>query len=212
MLRGVTVFCKPLWTAPEVAEGRKPDRRADLYALGLLFWYLLSGRNPEGDLDSPSPSLPPPSTFNPEVSASLDESVMKAVHPNPDRRFQTAQEFQEILAPLMPEGYQGSKELARLVVGYQLVRENDYFAALVAGARPLLDQISPTRISFSKRKALLVASISTVAILAIGLPLLLGGKVNQHAVLALGTMQLGADEPLDGATHCGVARGLEPRH
>ena len=174
------VVGKPLWTAPEVAEGAKPDRRADLYALGMLFWHLLCGQTPEGHLDETHPTLPPPSTFNPEVAPHLDRIVAKALDPNPNHRFQTAQEFLHLVTPLIPDGYQGAKELARLVVGYDLVREMDYFNARVAEARPLLEQICPTPKPFSIWKVFLIAIISAAAALAIGSYLLLGSRSTTH--------------------------------
>ena len=178
------VVGKPLWTAPEVAEGAKPDRRADLYALGLLSWYLLSGRNPEGYLDETHPSLPPPSTFNPEVSPDLDGIVAKALNPDPNHRFQTAQEVLQTVTPLIPNAYQGAKELARLVVGYQPVRELDYFNAMIAATRPLLDQIYPTPKLFPRRKVFLIAIISAAAAPAIGFLLFPGSHLKHHSVAA----------------------------
>jgi serine/threonine protein kinase len=175
------VVGKPLWTAPEVAEGAKPDRRADLYALGMLLWHLLCGETPEGHLDLEKSSLPPPSTLNSEVSAQVDAIVAKALHPNPKHRFQTAQELLHVVTPLIPGGYQGAKELARLVVGYDLVREMDYFNARVAEARPLLDQICRAPKPFPRRKVFLIAIISAVAALTIGFLLFLGNHVHSVA-------------------------------
>jgi serine/threonine protein kinase len=159
---------KPLWTAPEVAEGMKPDRRADLYALGLLFWHLLSGRNPESAINIETHALPPPSTLNPEVSAHLDGIVRKALRQDPNHRFQSAEEFLREVIPLIPKGYQGTKELAHLVVGYDLTRAMDYFNARVAKARPLLEQVASDRLPLLKLKRLIVAIASIAFFLAIG--------------------------------------------
>jgi serine/threonine protein kinase len=175
------VVGKPLWTAPEVAEGAKPDHRADLYALGMLSWYLFSGHNPEGFLDETHPSLPSPSRFNPEVSAHIDAIVAKALHPNPKQRFQTAQELLDVVSPLIPEGYQGAKELARLVVGYQPVLELDYLNAMIAATRPLLDQICPAPKPFARRKVFPIAILLVAAAFAIGTAVLLRAKSRQHS-------------------------------
>jgi serine/threonine-protein kinase len=180
------VVGKPLWTAPEVAGGAKPDRRADLYALGMLFWHLLCGENPEGHLDIEKPSLPSPSTLNSEVSAHIDAIVAKALHSNPKHRFQTAQELLDVVSPLIPEGYQGPKELARLVVGYDVVREMEYFNARVAEARPLLEQACPTPKPFSRRKVFLIAIISAIAALALGFLLFPGSHVHSVAAITPG--------------------------
>jgi serine/threonine protein kinase len=135
------VVGKELWTAPEVAHGTKPDRRTDLYALGLLAWYLLSGRDPSEQLDTPyNPTrvLPPPSTFHPEVPPELDAVVLKAVQPHPDRRFQTAEDFRQAISPFIPPAFTGPAELAKLVRRHQLTNEDEFFTALVDHARPLL--------------------------------------------------------------------------
>jgi hypothetical protein len=162
------VVGKPLWTAPEVVTGDKPDRRADLYALGLLFWHLLTGHDPTGHLAQVIAPLPPPSEFNPEVSARLDEIVTKAVHADPNRRFQTAAEFLGVVTPLIPEGHQGSKELAHQLFRYHSAVGDEGFAYDVARARPLLEQVETPR---SRRKIVLLSLLSTVAVVAVGFPL-----------------------------------------
>jgi len=43
----------PAFMAPEVIEGRGPDPRADIYALGLVLYYCLTGKNPWAHLTSP---------------------------------------------------------------------------------------------------------------------------------------------------------------
>eukprot|EP01129_Flabellula_baltica_P005270 TRINITY_DN1893_c0_g1_i4.p1 TRINITY_DN1893_c0_g1~~TRINITY_DN1893_c0_g1_i4.p1 ORF type:complete len:611 (+),score=110.94 TRINITY_DN1893_c0_g1_i4:385-2217(+) len=42
----MTVVGTPVWMAPEVSKGDPYDERADIYSMGLLFWSLVSGRNP----------------------------------------------------------------------------------------------------------------------------------------------------------------------
>ena len=162
------VVGKPLWTAPEVVTGDKPDRRADLYALGLLFWHLLTGHDPTSHLAQVIAPLPPPSEFNPEVSAQLDEIVTKAVHADPNRRFQTAAEFIGVVTTLIPEGYLGSKELAHQIFRYHSALADEAFDEDIARARPLLEQAEPPR---SMRKMVLVLTLSAAAAIALGIPL-----------------------------------------
>ena len=150
---------KQFWTAPEVVNGQRVDRRADLYALGLLFWYLLSGRDPEGQPDGAGAVLSPPSAFNPEVSANLDEIVIKAIHPNPNRRFQTAAEFLDAVTPLIPAGYDGAKELTHQVFRYESALKKDAIASDVARARSLLEPATSTSGSVWKHKPLLFSAL-----------------------------------------------------
>jgi serine/threonine-protein kinase len=43
----------PAFSAPEVITGREPDSRADIYALGMVMYYCLAGRNPWEDMTNP---------------------------------------------------------------------------------------------------------------------------------------------------------------
>jgi serine/threonine-protein kinase len=43
----------PAFMPPELIEGREPDPRADIYALGLVLYYCLAGRSPWENLASP---------------------------------------------------------------------------------------------------------------------------------------------------------------
>ena len=54
------------YVPPEAWEGEKVDHRADVFALGVVLWEVLTGRRAE---EAPEPSLPDPSTLNPEVHA-----------------------------------------------------------------------------------------------------------------------------------------------
>ena len=165
------VVGKPLWTAPEVVTGDKPDRRADLYALGLLFWHLLTGNDPTSYLAKVIAPLPPPSEVNPDVPAQLDKIVVKAVHADPNRRFQTAAEFLGVVTPLIPEGYQGSKELAYQLFRYHSDLRDKAFANDITRARPLLEEAEPPR---SKHKMVLVSLLCTASAIAIGIPIVHG--------------------------------------
>ena len=133
------VVGKPLWTAPEVRQGYKPDRRTDLYALGLLYWSVLTGEDPADHLDEKlDAQLPAPSTFRQDIPVDLEKLLLHSVHVHPQRRFQTADSFRNAIAPFLPSGYNGAGELAALVRRHQLTSEDHYFAELVKRARPLL--------------------------------------------------------------------------
>ncbi len=84
------------YVAPEYLAG-KLDARADLWALGVVMYELLTSRRL---FDAPDPfetmtrvrklPIPRPSLANPRVSAELDGLVMKALERDPRRRWQTA--------------------------------------------------------------------------------------------------------------------------
>lgn len=145
---------KPNWTAPDLARGGKLDRRADLYSLGLLYWYLLSGKDPGAfvaDSSEANERFPPPSDFNPEIPPELDRTVAKAINADPEFRFQRAEDFQQVVSHFIPTAFLGERQVATLLSRYSPVRKDEVLASLVAGARPLLDRaVTPSQIEPAK--------------------------------------------------------------
>jgi hypothetical protein len=90
------------YAAPEVFAGRRPDARADVYALGVTLYFALVGRLP----DSASPHLPPEPAeagFHPrqrraEVPAWLNAIVADATRANAADRLPTARSLGDALA------------------------------------------------------------------------------------------------------------------
>ena len=100
----------PDFMAPEQAQGKHVDARADIYSLGACAYSLLTGRPPfvganEYDViykqlnEDPAP----PSEVHPagHIPSWLDHAVLKAMRKDPDTRYQTMKEF---LAALEAEG------------------------------------------------------------------------------------------------------------
>ena len=87
------VVGKANWTAPEIFHGAKLDRRADIYGLGLLYWHILTHRDP-GDTQSnrtaTNDKLLPASAFVLDATPELDRVVARAMDANPEFRFQSA--------------------------------------------------------------------------------------------------------------------------
>ncbi len=88
----------PLFMAPEQATGdHEPDARSDIYALGAVAYYLLTGR-PPFDVDKPLKVLvalaheipAPPHEINADVPADISQVVMRCLAKSPDDRYQTA--------------------------------------------------------------------------------------------------------------------------
>jgi serine/threonine-protein kinase len=84
------------YMAPEYLEGQL-DLRADLFGLGVIAHELLTGRplfHAKGDLDTVMllRELPiePPSRWNPDVPADLDDIVLTALQRTPELRWQNA--------------------------------------------------------------------------------------------------------------------------
>lgn len=86
-----------MYMSPEQIKGEQPDRRTDIYSLGVTLFEMVSGHPPfEADsamtlmmmhVNDPVPDL---RRINPEVPDGLVGIINKALAKNPDERYQTA--------------------------------------------------------------------------------------------------------------------------
>lgn len=83
--------CTPAYAAPERWAGAPGGPRADLYALGCLFFQLLSGRTPFGlaDPEHGHRAEPVPPLRVPGLPAELDTVLATAMAKDPDDRYPT---------------------------------------------------------------------------------------------------------------------------
>jgi serine/threonine-protein kinase len=94
--------------APEMALGETVDGRADLYALGCVAYFLLSGQlvfeAPSGlqviAKHMQEPPVPPSSRTELELSPQLEQVVLACLAKRPDDRPQTAAELDRMLAEI----------------------------------------------------------------------------------------------------------------
>jgi serine/threonine-protein kinase len=93
-----TITGSPLFMSPEQAVGdREPDARSDIYALGTVLYFLLTGRPPFED-EKPMKVLiahahqapTPPSQVNGDVPDDVDLVVMRCLQKSAADRFQSA--------------------------------------------------------------------------------------------------------------------------
>jgi serine/threonine-protein kinase len=98
------VIGSPKYMAPEQILGRKVDERADIYALGVMMYEMLTGIPPysRGDhmavmYQHVQGKARAPQEINPSLSANLAEVVVKAMAVDKAKRFQTMEEYRGAL-------------------------------------------------------------------------------------------------------------------
>jgi len=90
----------PAYISPEQAQAAPVDQRSDIYSLGIILYEMVTGGVPF-TADTPlaiilkhiSDPLPPPSLIKPDVPASIERVILKALEKHPADRFSTAEEF-----------------------------------------------------------------------------------------------------------------------
>ena len=99
-----TVLYTPKYAAPEQLLPSKfggvVDKRADLYAVGVVLYEMLTGRAPfngetpaeiSGEQITSAP--PSPSVIRTDIPAPLSQVLLKCLQPNPSHRYQTPQDL-----------------------------------------------------------------------------------------------------------------------
>ena len=93
------------YLSPEAASGREVDRRADIFAIGILLWELFTGRRLfYGDTDYQTVELvrqariPSVAALNPDVDPELEALVRKSLARDPDDRYQEAADLGDALS------------------------------------------------------------------------------------------------------------------
>jgi tetratricopeptide (TPR) repeat protein len=97
-----TLLMTPEFASPEQARGEPATTQTDVYGLGGVLYFLLTGQ-PTHRLDDFSPgdlrqaiceTAPrQPSQWRPELKGDLENILLKALHPEPGRRYRSAREL-----------------------------------------------------------------------------------------------------------------------
>lgn len=105
----------PVWMSPEQCRGHEINERSDLYSVGAILFYLVTGRAPftTGSIyhvlnqvlsdKPPSPSTIRESLKKPRLSKSFEKAIRIALSKDPKERFVDANHFQAFLDRETPQ-------------------------------------------------------------------------------------------------------------
>ncbi len=96
----------PAYMAPEqVKHPADVDHRADIYSLGVVFYQMLTGDFPSGQIQPPSSKV--------QIDVRLDAVVLQALEKEPNRRYQHASEVKTAVETIVgkPSSHSGAPEV-----------------------------------------------------------------------------------------------------
>lgn len=145
------------YLAPEQIHRKKPDRRVDVWAAGLVLWECLTGRRlfsggteAETIADTLRAPIRPPSTLRSDVPLGLDDICLRALERDPARRYASAAEFAEALERESEIAVGSADEVSALV----LQLDGD----VIMRRREILEKGPTTAVSLPPRLAFAAAA------------------------------------------------------
>jgi len=168
------VIGRETYTAPEVWSGATADARSDLFSLGVVLWQLVTGRSFQDAQTAVGAAAPDPSLAFPALPRDVADLVLRALAPEPGRRFQSAREVVEALGRFLPPAFHAEDELAQVLAGYYNIdRERQILKEDVEAAKRMLaaPTVVPAHSEPNKRRVRRLLFLAAAA----GLVALLGG-------------------------------------
>lgn len=111
------------YLAPEISQGNPASIKSDIYALGITFFELLTGKVPFDD-ESPvtvalkhiKEKMPSVRKFNPKVPLCIEKIINKACEKNPQSRYKSVMEMR--------------KDIDRIIRDPSLIKKRSFFQKL----------------------------------------------------------------------------------
>ncbi|MCB2160550.1 protein kinase [bacterium] len=123
----------PAYLAPEQGHGKSIDHRSDMYALGIVFYELVTGRKPF-QADTPfavvlkhmSDPLPSPREFGVRLPGNVENFLFRILAKDPGDRFKDLNEVHEFLKAFASGGkvrikHKKQKKAMPYIVGFAIV-------------------------------------------------------------------------------------------
>lgn len=159
----------PAYMAPEVIDGKTPDGRADIFALGVVFYEMLTATNPfkretlsKTLVSVVSVTPAPPSELNASLPAGIDEVVARMLAKEPGDRYLSAKELADDLRALA-----GGTFVVNLAANRGDAPAAPGSAAAAGGATPVAGAMPAAPIPVPPRKrfspAILIGAAAFVA-------------------------------------------------
>ena len=132
--------------APEQLRSAPLDRRVDVFGMGVTLWEAVTLRRlyaGENDFDTARRILtgeyPPLLEFDPRLPPVLDEICKRALHPDPEQRFASADEFADAIETHLAGSIASGRDVAAFISGVASQKLERERRAMRESAQPDLD-------------------------------------------------------------------------
>ncbi len=190
----------PLYSAPEQILGKKVDARADIYALGVTLFEMLTGRPPfvsetGSDYEIQKAHLekkpPKPSSLRKDIPSKLDQIVLKCLQKKPENRYSSVSELKEELKKVLQElqtsavaSFSGRPTAKKITITPPKIKKPAF-----AGVRTALQDPN-------KRKLILLASAAALVLAVVLLFALLSSSSSTATVITSSGAKGGGEKSL----------------